>query len=53
MFSVILVRQFEFALPDGALQVGRWRSVAVNPVVEGEEHKGTQLPLKVTPVKAK
>ena len=53
MFLAILVRQFEFALPDGAPQVRRWRSVVVIPVVEGEEHKGVQLPLKVTPVKAK
>ena len=53
MFLAVLVRQFEFALPEGAPQVRRWRFVAIVPVVEGEEHKGVQVPLKVTPVRAK
>jgi len=53
MFLAVLVRQFEFALPDGAPPVKRWRVNAIIPVVEGEEHEGVQLPLKVTPVKAK
>ena len=53
MFLVTLIRQFEFALPDGAPQVRRWRPGFIIPVVEGEEHKGIQLPLKVTLVKAR
>ena len=53
MFLVTLVRQFEFSLPDGAPQVRRWRPGFVIPVVEGKEHEGVQLPLKVTPVKTK
>jgi len=53
MFLVTLIRQFEFALPNGAPQVRRWRSGFVIPVVEGQEHEGIQLPLKVTPVKTK
>ena len=53
-FLVTLVKQFEFDLPDGAPRVRRWRDTGlVIPVVEGQEHEGTQLPLKVTPVKTK
>ena len=53
VFLVTLVRQFEFALPDGAPQVRRWRPGFTIPVVEGKEHEGVQLPLKITPVKTK
>jgi len=53
IFLVTLIRQFEFALPDSAPQVKRWRLGVIVPVVEGQEHEGVQLPLKVTPVKAK
>ena len=54
MFLVTLIRQFEFALPVGAPQVRRWRFLGlVIPVVEGQVHRGVQLPLKVTPVKSK
>ena len=52
-FLVTLIRQFEFALPDNAPGVRRWRSGLLTPVVEGEEDKGAQLPLKITPIKDK
>jgi len=51
MFLVTLIRQFEFALPDGAPSIRRGRMGLVVPMVTGEEHKGPQLPLKVTPLK--
>lgn len=50
MFLVTLMRQFEFTLPDNAPRVKRWRPGFLLPIVEGEEHKGPQLPLKVTPL---
>ena len=50
-FLVTLIRQFEFALPDAAPPVKRWRPGFLIPIVEGEEHRGQQLPLKVTPLK--
>ncbi|KAF9647031.1 cytochrome P450 [Thelephora ganbajun] len=50
-FLVTLIRQFEFALPYNAPKVRRWRPGLVIPVIEGEEHKGTQLPLRITPLK--
>jgi hypothetical protein len=49
-FLVTLIRQFEFALPDDSPKVKRQRSGLVVPVVEGEEHKGVQLSLKLTPL---
>ena len=51
MFLVTLIRHFEFALPDNAPEVRRWRPGMLIPVVEGEEHKGPRLPLKVTPLR--
>ena len=50
-FLVTLIRQFEFALPDNAPKITRWRPGVLTPVIEGEEHKGPQMPLKVTPLK--
>ena len=50
---VTLIRQFEFALPDNVPKVRRRRTGFTIPFVEGEEHKGSQLPLKITPVKNK
>jgi hypothetical protein len=50
MFLVTLVRQFEFALPDDGPKIRRRRPILVIPLVEGEEHKGVQLPLKITPL---
>lgn len=53
MFLVTLIRSFEFALPDNAPKVRRWRPGMLIPVVEGEEYKykGPRLPLKVTLLK--
>jgi hypothetical protein len=48
---VTLIRQFEFALPDDPPKIKRLRPGLVMPVIEGEEHKGTQLPLKITSLK--
>jgi len=53
MFLATLTRQFEFALPDGVPRIRRGRAGFVIPVVAGEEHKGPQLPLKITPLKDK
>ena len=50
MFLVTLIRQFEFALPDDSPKIRRQRSGLVAPAVEGEEHKGIQLPLKIIPL---
>jgi len=50
-FLVTLIRQFDFALPDNPPKIRRWRPGLILPVVEGEEHKGAQLPLKVTPLR--
>ena len=49
-FLVTLIRQFEFALPDNSPKIRRLRPMLVIPLVEGEEHKGIQLPLKITPL---
>ena len=43
---VALIRQFDFSLPENAREVKWTRSNT--PLVVGEEHKGPQLPLKVT-----
>lgn len=49
MFLVTLVKQFEFTLPDNAPKIGSRRPTSsIIPVVEGEEHKGNQLPLKIS-----
>ncbi|KAF9787520.1 cytochrome P450 [Thelephora terrestris] len=50
---VTLVRQFDFSLPDNGQKVQKVRSGLIasgliSPVVVGEEHKGPQMPLKVT-----
>ena len=45
-FLVTLFRQFDFSLPEGTGEVKWTRTNA--PMVAGEEHKGPQLPLKVT-----
>ena len=45
-FLVTLMRQFDFSLPESGLEV-KWLKMGT-PVVVGEEHKGPQLPLKVT-----
>lgn len=47
-FLVTLVRQFDFSLPDNGQEVKSVRPGALLPAVVGEEHKGPQMPLKVT-----
>jgi len=47
-FLVTLVRHFDFSLPDNGQEVKTTRQLFINPVVVGEEHKGPQMPLKVT-----
>jgi len=47
-FLVTLIRQFEFSLPDTGQEIKTLKSGFILPVVAGEEHKGPQLPLKVT-----
>lgn len=45
-FLVTLLRQFDFSLPEGGREV-QWTRTNT-PLVVGEEHRGPQLPLKVT-----
>ena len=47
-FLVILVRHFDFSIPENAKEVKRIRTGMITPVVIGEEDKGPQLPLKIT-----
>ena len=43
-FLITLIRHFDFSLPEN--EEVKWRMIF--PMVVGEEHKGPQLPLKVT-----
>ena len=45
---MILVRHFDFSIPENAKEVKRIRTGMITPVVIGEEDKGPQLPLKIT-----
>lgn len=47
-FLVALVSNFEFSSPDNAKRIIRHRSGSIVPMVEGEAHMGSQLPLKVS-----
>lgn len=47
-FLVTLVRHFDFSLPDNGQEVKAVKMGIIAPVVVGEEHKGPQMPLKVT-----
>jgi hypothetical protein len=47
-FLVTLVRQFDFFLPENGQEVKMMRPMLITPLVVGEEHKGPQMPLKVT-----
>ena len=47
-FLVTLIRQYYFSLPDNGQEITTLRAGLVLPVVVGEEHKGPQLPLKIT-----
>lgn len=50
-FLVTLVRKFDISNADHHPQIKRTKSGLMAPVVLGEEHKGTQLPLKITAVR--
>ena len=53
MFMVTLLRQFDFALPEGGREVRRMRPPGgMAPGVVGEEHKGPQMCLKVTALRS-
>jgi len=47
-FLVALIKQYDFSLPDNEPEIKMLRPSSALPVVVGEEHKGSQLPLKVT-----
>ena len=47
-FLVTLVRQFDFSLPNNGQEIKRSRTVGIVPVVIGEEHRGPQMPLRVS-----
>jgi hypothetical protein len=47
-FLVTLVRQFDFSLPDDGQEIKLMRTMSIMPAVVGEEHKGPQMPLKIT-----
>ena len=48
-FLVTLIRQFDFSLLGNGREVKRMQRLGVLlPIVVGEEHKGPQMPLKVT-----
>jgi len=50
-FLVTLVRQFDIAQADHLPQIRRARPGMEVPMVLGEEHKGTQLPLKISAIR--
>ena len=47
-FLVTLIRRFDISLADKQPQIRRAGSGVLVPSVRGEEHKGSQLPLKIT-----
>ena len=50
-FLVTLIRKFDFSPADHHPQIRRARPGLEFPLVIGEEHKGTQLPLKITAIR--
>ena len=50
-FLVALIRRFDVSLADHQPQIRRARPGMMLPLVIGEEHKGTQLPLKITAIR--
>ncbi|KAF4618312.1 hypothetical protein D9613_011704 [Agrocybe pediades] len=50
VFTAEFVRHFEFKIPSHITRIKREASLAMIPVVEGEEEKGHQLPLVVTSI---
>ena len=51
LFLVTLLREFYISQADHHPQIKRARSGLMVPLVLGEEHKGTQLPLKITAIR--
>jgi len=49
-FLVTLVRKFDISPADHHPQIKRARLGLMAPIVLGEEHKGTQLPLRITAI---
>ena len=49
-FLVTLVREFSFSKPEGR-KIRTVRTLMLVPTVIGEEDKGPQLPLTITPVR--
>ena len=47
-FLVTLVRHFDFSTADNGQEVKKVGAGIMVPMVVGEEHKGPQMPLKVT-----
>ena len=50
-FLVTVVRNFDLAQADHLPQIRRARPGMEVPMVLGEEHKGTQLPLKISAIR--
>ena len=50
-FLVTLVRKFDISHADHQPQIKRAKPGLMAPIVLGEEHKGTQLPLKITAIR--
>ena len=48
-FLVTLIREFSFSIPEGR-NIRTFRPGVLVPMVIGEEDKGPQLPLVITPV---
>jgi len=47
-FLITLVRHFDYSLPENGQEMLLVRSETITPLVAGEEHKGPQMPIKVT-----
>ena len=50
-FLVTLIRKFDVSQAGHHPQIRRARPGMVVPLVLGEEHKGAQLPLKITAIR--
>ena len=47
-FLVTLIRKFDFSLPNNGPEMRKMRTIGIIPVLAGEEHKGPQMPLRVS-----
>jgi len=50
-FLVTLIQKFDISHADHQPQIRRTKSAMMTPVVLGEEHKGAQLPLKISAIR--